>query len=303
MRNIQVDPGFVLGFGGTNARTAVSSDGDIEKFKSTATPDKPTGFFAWTARQILDAAHDGSNWVVAGFPGLVSPDGKIIGPMENVQGLEKKQYDFMAELIAADSAMGELEIPIIPVNDGELAAHAAADTIGKYQYGKTASLIVGTGVGAGIVNLDPSYGNVCRADRTNPVEIGHVILGNEPWETHENWVSGTAIEHEFGIKPEDLPADHHVWNRVGTRVGQMASLLGLMNGANLVVPCGGVGAGGSNYYKASLDYTIKAINQRGNAAQRALLPEIVPVPQADAQTFELRGGESVMRDFLAPRIG
>jgi len=42
---------------------------------------------------------------------------------------------------------------------------------------------------------------------------------------------------------------------------------------------------------------IDTYREYGNGAQKLFLPEIVLVPQEDAQIFEMFGGEGVMRDF------
>lgn len=65
----------------------------------------------------------------------------------------------------------------------------------------------------------------------------------------------------------------------------------------LVVPCGGVGAGASDKYGPHLRDMIDTYREYGNGAQKLFLPEIVLVPQEDAQIFEMFGGEGVMRDF------
>jgi hypothetical protein len=79
---VLVEQGVVLGFGGTNARRAVSRGGEIFEFDSIDTPAQPQDFFDWMGTQLLLAADAGSKWVVAGYPGPVSPDGRLIGPFK-----------------------------------------------------------------------------------------------------------------------------------------------------------------------------------------------------------------------------
>lgn len=300
MGSVVAESGIVLGFGGTNARLGVCHDGDVEGFTSISTPEHPREFFGWMARQILGAADNGNSWLVAGFPGPVSPNGNLVGPMANVRGLAKEQYDLAKQMAAADPAAGRLlqdKFTLIAVNDGELAAQAAADRVGKYGYDRTAALILGTGVGGGIVDRDHTFDNVCRADRSNPTEIGHILLSGDPLDTFENAVSGPALARTYGKDARELPSSHPAWKKVGESVGRMATILGVMNGAGLVVPCGGVGAGGSDSYSTHLRSMIDTYREYGNGTQKLFLPEIVPVPQADAQIFELFGAEGVMRDF------
>ena len=129
MKSVTVESGVCLGFGGTNARRAVCEDGDVRGFTSVETPPKPREFFSWMARQVLQAGHDGHKWLVAGYPGPVTPDGRLVGPLANVSGMDKKQYNLNEELSAADAAAGRLldeGFILVGVNDGNLAAHAAA---------------------------------------------------------------------------------------------------------------------------------------------------------------------------------
>lgn len=290
-----------MGFGGTNARIGVSAGGDITGFKSIETPSDPEAFYGWMARQVLDAADAGNEWMVAGFPGPVSPDGKKVGPMPNIPGLAEGEYDLEAELAAADPAAARLVeqgFRIVNVNDGELAAQAAADRVGRHGFDITAALILGTGIGAGIVKRDPAYSDVHRADRDNPAEIGHLMVGEgeDPTETYETTLSGPAIERRFG-DARQIPADHPIWRKVGGATARLATTLSLMHGAQLVVPCGGVGGGASDKYGPHLDEIMETYGRFGNGPQRKFAPEIEPVPADEAQIFELYGGAGVMRDF------
>jgi predicted NBD/HSP70 family sugar kinase len=300
--SINIDSGIVLGFGGTNARAAVCREGDIEGFTSLPTPTQPREFFDWMARQVLQAAEAGNSWLVAGFPGPISPDGRLVGPMANVSGMTNSQYDLVEELAAADPAARRLfedgDFSLVAVNDGELAAQAAASKIGEHRYSRTAALILGTGVGAGIVSRDPEYETVYRADKDNPAEIGHIPLTSDPYDTFENAVSGTAIAKTYGSDPTLLPVDHPAWAKVGDSAARLSSILGLMNGVELVVPCGGVGSGAWNSYSPHLLATLRNYREHGNGAQKQFLPEVIPVPTSDAQVFEMFGAEGVMRDFV-----
>lgn len=296
--------GVVLGFGGTNARFGVAQDGELYRVNSIPTPENPDEFFGWMAQQVLESADWGHKWVVAGLPGPVSPNGLEVGPMTNVPGLASRRYNLTDELVSADSAMAELlrgDFSVFAVNDGELAAQAAATRIGESQYEKTAALILGTGVGAGVVTRDIYNPEVYRADRSNPNEIGHILLSDDPIDTYENNVSGPAIEWEYAMSPSDIAESHEVWEKVGKTVGKMATLLGLMEGVKLVVPCGGVGSGASKKYWPHLEAMMRSIEEFGNEPQKMFLPEIKAVPSQDAQIFELFGGEAVMRDFTTRR--
>ena len=305
MSEVSVDQGVVLGFGGSNARRAVNKDGDIFNFTSIDTPTHPEDFFGWMGTQLLEAAEAGNNWVVAGYPGPVSADGKLVGPFKNIPGLHDKQHELEAELAATDAAVGRLlarkDFRLVNVNDGNLAAHAATSRIGAFANSRVASLILGSGVGAGIVYRDPEFSTVYRVDPRIPAEIGHIMLNGDPEDTFENAVSGTAlakmaVEEKFGKNSRFLPNDHPAWKRTAEAVLQMSNILGLMLGAELVVPCGGIGSGAQGEYGPHLNDLLEVYAARGSATQGLLRPEIIPVPRADRQVFEMFGGEGVMRD-------
>jgi len=303
MAEIDSGSGVVLGFGGTNARIAIAEHGDIRGFSSIMTPETPREFFGWMSRHVLDAANDGHGWLVAGLPGPVDPEGSLVGPMANVPGLADRRYDLREELSAADPATSRLMdegFSVVAVNDGELAAQAAATmTDDPYcSYGKVAALILGTGVGAGVVVKDEAFPGVFRSDKTNPLEIGHVLLSDDPIDTFENLVSGPALERAYGTDARELAADHPAWKRVGVTVGKLSIMLGLMNGVEFIVPCGGVGAGAADKYWPYMTNLIKTTKLYGNKAQRLFVPNIMAPRPEEAQTFEMFGGEAVMRDFL-----
>lgn len=298
---ITVESGVCLGFGGTNARVATCENGDVTNFTSVQTPDKPREFFGWMARQVLGAAHKGHRWVVAGFPGPVTPDGKLVGPLTNVNGMAEKQYDLVEELAAVDLAAGRLlrdeGFRLVNVNDGNLAAHAAASRVGNHKYNKTGALIIGTGLGAGVVEKDPKHDNVHHADEKNPYEIGHLILSSNPLDRFEDAYSGTGISARHG-DPRKLPEDHPIWKDEGAVVGRLATTLGLMNGVELVVPTGGVGAGASAKYGPHLAAFLEAYKKFGNGPQKLFVPEVAFVDHREVQEFEMYGAEGVMRDVL-----
>jgi predicted NBD/HSP70 family sugar kinase len=297
-----VEAGVCIGFGGTQARIASCAEGDIANFHSIDTPDSPKQFFQWMARGLLDSAHRGNSWLVAGFPGPVSPDGQIVGPMANVDGMTNVEYDLVAQLNAADPEVGrtiEQGFVLRAVNDGTLAAHAAASRIGKHQYGVTGALIFGTGVGAGIVQKDPAYANVHRVDTSNPLEFGHWMVDFDPAETYETRYSGPGLTRRSdGLSPKEIPTGHPVWTEQGMVVAKLATLLGLMNDVKLVVPTGGVGGGASDKYHLDLNSFLKSYKQVGNAPQIKFLPEVKLMPPDECDRFEMYGAEGVMLDHV-----
>lgn len=306
MPELAMEPGYCIGLGGTNARTAACFGGDITGFSFESTPGRPPEFFAWMARQLLDSAHSGSKWMVAGFPGPVNADGTLIGPMANVNGMKDETYDLLQELIYADSDVEnaiEQGFMLVAVNDGTLAAHAAATRVGKREYNKPASLIIGTGIGAGVVSLDASLPErkIYRADE-NPLEIGHIALSQDPFDRLEDMYCGPGLERRYSMPAHKLPHGHPAWRREGGAVAQMSLILGLMENVDLVVPTGGVGVGAADKYgKYALDF-MHTYRRHGNGAQKKFAPDIRFVRANECQEFEMYGAEGVMLDHTTREL-
>ncbi len=297
--NSSMESGFVIGVGATNSRTGYLAEGDLTGFKSVLTPGDSDEFFRLMAGQVLDAADRGCESVVAGFPGPVSEDGLEVGPLVNVPGLSQQRYDLVKELTKTDSAItGLLEdgFSIFAVNDGTLAAHAAASRVGENGYSSVSALILGTGVGTGVVEKDEQ--GVYRVAK-DPLEIGHITISPEgnPTNTYESNFSGPALEKSHGKPAEEFAAKDIIWEEVGKAVGTLAMILGCIKGVKLVVPTGGVGAGASDMYKRHLEEALEQFNSRGNSTQKLFLPEVKLVPASEAQVFELYGGQDVVADF------
>ncbi len=301
----RVDPGLCLAFGGSKARRADIVDGDVLGFDFVETPDQPKDFFAWTSRRLLDASQAGQKWLVAGFPGPVSPDGRLVGPMVNVEGMSRRKFDFARKLIEADRAVeGVLEqgFTLMAVNDGTLAANAAASVVGEHKFNKTGALINGTGIGAGVVKKDQAYRTVHRADMGSPNEIGHIQAGHAPTDTYEYLYSGPGLERRYGESPKNMKLGHFAWQEVGIAMGRLAMTLGLLPGVNLVVLTGGVGAGASDRFEGHMRDYLAEYRQTGNQTKLDLMPEVRTIDPKKADYFEMYGADGVMRDLLHPAI-
>lgn len=299
-----IERGFCLGYGGTNARVATCGDGDIYGFRSERTPDNPDEFFSLMGSWILEASEAGAAWAVAGFPGPVEQSGSsfTIGPFSNIPGLGEKKYDLGKELVRADpgcKSLIEQGFRVIAVNDGDLAAHAAAARIGDGKYERVADIILGTGVGGAVVARDED--GVYKASK-QPFEVGHIVLGEAPNESFENTYSGTAIKAATGEDAANLLPNHPIWQKLGRGVGKLATMMSLVSGAELVVPSGGVGVLRYEDYQASLREFMAQYATFGSKAQKAFVPEIKPVPKDLAQSFEMYGAEGVMLDHMAQLV-
>lgn len=302
MSELDLGPGTCLAFGGTNARVGLLADGDIVDYRCKDTPSDPYEFASWMARQTLEASGRGDEWVVAGFPGAVTPDGSLVGPMPSVGGMKDRQFDLGHEMTVADPAVGRLfeeGFTLINVNDGELAAQAAAVRVAEERHNKIGIIIIGTGNGAGIVQRDKLLPVVFRPDRSCPTEIGHNFTSDDPTETYENTIAGPALARAYGMDPRDMAPNHPAWRKVGVKTAQLVMMMGLMQGAELIVPTGGVGAGASDKYGPHMKHMLQQVHELGNAQQRKFMPEVVTIDPSEAQTFELHGAQGVMRDFMS----
>lgn len=304
MSEVCFEQGVVLGFGGTNARVGVIDDGNLLSHEIEPTPEHPDEFFRWMAQRTLDAADAGAEWAVAGFPGPVSRDGSTVGPMVNVPGLSRNSYDLRTMLTETDPAFARLTeqgFGLYAVNDGELAAQAAASRVDSSRFASVAALIIGTGVGAGIVRRDAANPNVYRADET-PSEIGHIPLSADPFDTFENRISGPALDRTYGVSAKELSERHPAWSRVGETAAQLCLMLGLTHGVERVVVCGGVGGGASDLYRKHLLRAIDHYSEYGNSTQHTFLPVVSALHRTEADTFELHGAQGVVRDFTTRAV-
>lgn len=299
-----LEAGVCLAFGGTKARYGVCEpdNSEIRDFEEVPTPNHPDEFFNWMAGQIHQAGEDGHKWVVAGYPGLVSEDGKLIGPMANVANMKDRAYDVREEIRNISPVVAQTlddgDIVLVNVNDGPLAAQAAAHKVGKRRFDKVAALINGTGTGSGMVIRDHKLPTIYRELRGLPNEIGHLFLGFDPRESFENTVSGTAIKRRRGVSAEYVDADDPIWHEVGMKMGNMALFLGTMGGSKLVVPTGGVGANAYEKYQRVFRQVIHNSSHHGNETQSSLTPTVKQVPKQIRDRFELFGAVPTMHDVL-----
>jgi predicted NBD/HSP70 family sugar kinase len=292
-----IPDGLCLGFGATNARVAAVRGGEVHDIVSEPTPSNPDEFFGWMARRILKSADAGAEWVVAGFPGPVYPEGghTYVGPFANIPALSKAAYLLNPELYGADRAYGRLissGFKLVAVNDGELAAHAVATRFAQPDDRRVGALIVGTGVGFGAAQRGSK--NVFTTV-TLPLEVGHAPMEDNPLITFETTFSGPALQRTYGQPPEDLPAGHPAWETVGKGIGRVATTVSLLIGLDLVVPTGGLGAGASGRYKRHLKQFMDSYTRFASQTAKNFRPRLEFVDPAEAHTFELHGAASIIR--------
>lgn len=290
------EQGYCFGIGGTNSRQAFIDNGEVMNFRLVPTPQGTTEFFTMVARGLLAAADAGAGWAVVGVPGPVeAADHDYAISCTNVPSLTTPRR-LKRELSRADPAAGRLlseGFGVVAVNDGELAAQAAARCFAEGRYDRVAAVIIGTGVGGAVVVRDQR-----QLERFRPLdlpfEIGHVAVGDNPLDDFESRIAGPAILRRTNRTSEELPAEHPLWGEVGRSIGRRATLLSLVSGAELVVPTGGVGVGGYDKYEADLQAFLDGSRYFGNDVQRRLTADIRRVPAKEAQVFELYGARGVI---------
>lgn len=119
----------------------------------------------------------------------------------------------------------------------------AARGLADYAY-----VTVGTGIGVGLISGGrPVTG--CH----HP-ELGHIRVARSPadhWGGHcrfhgdcvEGLASGPAIQARTGLRAEDLPPEHPVWEAVAHTLAQLAHVLVLASGPRRILMGGGVMTG------------------------------------------------------------
>lgn len=301
---MKIAKGMCLGIGGTNARSALCYNGQIEDFQARPTPREPHEFFSWIADQMIEKSAQGAQWAVIGLPGPVVErhDKHIIGPLHNLPGLADQSYNLEDELVAIRPELQEIfddGFTITAVNDGTLAAYASAEIYGQNgdRYYTIASFIIGTGVGGAVV----------RRVKETPVfrpsgslfEIGHIPLPHDASSTFERTISGPALERRYGKNPRDFEPEHEAWEEVGNYVGQLIMMASLIAGADLVVACGGVGSNYYEHYRPHLEEYLEQYKNSANAVHRLAVPKMVAVPHDLSHTFEMHGAEGLMKYYMA----
>jgi hypothetical protein len=148
-----------------------------------------------------------------------------------------------------------------------------------------------------LVELDKKTG-LYRTDRSNPDEFGHLIFGDDPTDEFEADISGPALEKRYGMRAEDLPADHPAWERVGRSMGRLAFMLSAVRDAGLVVPTGGVGAGASDKFAPHMEAFLDRIRHYGSATQVKYVPQTAYVAPEQSQLIELYGARGVALEYF-----
>ncbi len=104
---------------------------------------------------------------------------------------------------------------------------------------------VGTGLGGGAIQNGQFIGGI------NHAEMGHILVRKHPNDSYEGYcifhgdcleglACGPTIEARYGIKGQDLPEDHEVWDFIAYYLAQAAMLTDLTLAPQRIVFGGGV---------------------------------------------------------------
>ena len=315
MKVPQIGEGFAIGVGSTHFRAAGYDNNEefvARTFEKIDVPKTREEFFAATASRLLESAHAGAKWAVLGVPGPVSVHVTDSGEVDqsfsitNIAGLNNSSgIDPIEGIISADSAADELfrddEFNFLTINDGDMAAQAAAHLYAIYE-DVVASEIDGTGTGGAVVRRDKRFKDqsIWHPD-AGLWEIGHEPLSMVlPDVTIETLISGKGIEDRLGMKAELLESNDPHFNTVAHMLGKLAFNFGIKAGAELVVISGGVGIGARSNYMNQLNDVLLRMRESKNPMSKKL-PAVQIVKDSHADTYEMYGAPGAMRSWLIRR--
>lgn len=177
---------LAVDLGGTRLRVAALSMDGTELFKrAIATPRERPEALVEAMREAVREASTPIAFAVVGVAGFVVYRTGEMARMPNLPAWERA--------ITAPGLAVELQLPVVLVNDADLAA------LGEHRYGAgrgvddMAYLTASTGVGAGVV-----LGGRLLHGHRSLAEIGHTILDPKTGETVEDRGSGTALARLAG---------------------------------------------------------------------------------------------------------
>lgn len=313
----ELGAGYCIGVGATHYRPAeIDTAGNPIDNGKLPTPDTSTEFFFETGQLILKAHERGAEYMVIGVPGPVwdvpGSDGHESQRFRatNIKALsDPSGFDAVAEISATDPAVKRLlasrDFRLLMVNDGDLAAQAAASRYGISPDGKSynaiANLINGSGIGAAVVRRDPDVGN---GSLFHP-DSGLWELGHLPWSsglpsvTHETLFSGNALGSRTGRPITELDQSGHViWQEVAHGMASLVLNLALSSGAELVVISGGNAIKAQRHIKPPLQTILDEFAASTNPMADKT-PKVQFVPRKLEDTYELYGARGAMQSHVA----
>lgn len=201
--------------GGTKTRVAVSDD--LQTLAKVTSFKTPVSFAEGVKKVVetIESLAEGKKVeaIAGGIRGLIN---------EEKTGIHN---DPVLNKWAGKSLVDELKksykVPVFLENDAAIAGLGEA----VFGAGKGLEIIayhtVSTGVGgAKIEDGDIDHTSTGFEPGHQILDIDRTILGDEISPTLENLVSGTAVEHRFGVKPYEIPQSDMLWNELAEYLAQ-----------------------------------------------------------------------------------
>lgn len=167
----------------------------------------------------------------------IKEDSPTYGHFTNTPKIAWQNFDFVGFVRAELN-----DIPVAWTTDVNAAAY------GELTQSSGNSLVyftVGTGLGGGAIQNGQFIGGM------NHAEMGHILVRKHPNDSYKGYciyhgdcleglASGPTIEARYGIKGQDLPEDHEVWDFIAHYLAQAAMITDLTLAPQRIVFGGGV---------------------------------------------------------------
>ncbi|WP_407855863.1 ROK family protein [Enterococcus hailinensis] len=237
--------------GGTKFICAVADDQQtiLEKVSITTTTPQATfeEVFAFFDRYPIDALGIGSFGPIG-----IQPNHKNYGHILSTPKEGWANTDFLGKM------KQRYHVPTAWTTDVNAAAYGEIKKGAAKQKSSCIYLTVGTGIGGGVVVNDEVFEGISHP------EMGHLFVKRDPKDTYqgtcpyhkdclEGLAAGPSLEARTGIRGEDLPLDHPVWDLQANYLAQALMSYTLILAPEVIVLGGGV---------MNQDHLLKKIQQQ-----------------------------------------
>lgn len=237
--------------GGTKFICAVADDQQtiLEKVSIPTTTPQATfeEVFAFFDRYPIDALGIGSFGPIG-----IQPNHKNYGHILSTPKEGWANTDFLGKM------KQRYHVPTAWTTDVNAAAYGEIKKGAAKQKSSCIYLTVGTGIGGGVVVNDEVFEGISHP------EMGHLFVKRDPKDTYqgtcpyhkdclEGLAAGPSLEARTGIRGEDLPLDHQIWDLQANYLAQALMSYTLILEPEVIVLGGGV---------MNQDHLLKKIQQQ-----------------------------------------
>ncbi|WP_427813538.1 ROK family protein [Enterococcus sp. 22-H-5-01] len=237
--------------GGTKFICAVADDQQtiLEKVSIPTTTPQATfeEVFAFFDRYPIDALGIGSFGPIG-----IQPNYKNYGHILSTPKEGWANTDFLGKM------KQRYHVPTAWTTDVNAAAYGEIKKGAAKQKSSCIYLTVGTGIGGGVVVNDEVFEGISHP------EMGHLFVKRDPKDTYqgtcpyhkdclEGLAAGPSLEARTGIRGEDLPLDHPIWDLQANYLAQALMSYTLILAPEVIVLGGGV---------MNQDHLLKKIQQQ-----------------------------------------